>query len=87
MSREYSEGKKRILIYIKDVTEEFKIARVALRDKYRKKALCTFSHELRTPVHSNQYKLIDRYFGVTSVNEGKNTSKRPRVANVSQNIN
>ena len=52
MSLLEEEGEEKIIIFIKDVSEEFKSTRNVIRDKYRQKALCTLSHELRTPVHS-----------------------------------
>ena len=40
-----------ILLIVKDVTEQRNFSKIKLQNKYKSMALCTLSHELRTPVH------------------------------------
>ena len=46
MSLLEEEGEEKIIIFIKDVSEEFKSTRNVIRDKYRQKALCTLREAL-----------------------------------------
>ena len=80
-----------ILLIVKDVTELNHISKIKLQNKYKSMALCTLSHELRTPVHSKiLFPLIKlvfyRHLKLSSQHKRSHRKQGPNAFDVSQDL-